>query len=125
MDAALHRTLPRDDIALAINSATARSQNQLHIHVDCLSIPVIEALHSHLGITFYNATGLLIDQSIVAHNGNGSSSWSSGVNLFHVSGDFTTNIVRRTVSFESASTISRVQRSPAAFSARASGVHCR
>src|SRR4029077_7574642 len=52
------------------------------------------------GITFYNATGLLIDQSIVAHNGNGNPSWSSGVNLFHVSGDFTTNIVRRTVSFE-------------------------
>jgi MYXO-CTERM domain-containing protein len=52
------------------------------------------------GITFYNASGLLIDQSIVAHNGNGNPSWSSGVNLFHVSGDFTTNIVRRTVSFE-------------------------
>ena len=52
------------------------------------------------GITFYNATGLLIDQSIVAHNGNANPSWSSGVNLFHVSGDFTTNIVRRTVSFE-------------------------
>src|SRR5215471_11869787 len=52
------------------------------------------------GITFYNATGLLIDQSIVAHNGNVLPSWSSGVNLFHLSGDFTTNIVRRTVSFE-------------------------
>jgi len=52
------------------------------------------------GITFYNATGLLIDESIVAHNGNQPPSWSSGVNLFHVSGDYTTNIVRRTVSFE-------------------------
>jgi len=52
------------------------------------------------GITFYNASGLLIDQSIVAHNGNALPSWSSGVNLFHVSGDFTTNVVRRTVSFE-------------------------
>jgi hypothetical protein len=52
------------------------------------------------GITFYNASGLLIDQSIVAHNGNMMPSWSSGVNLFHLSGDFTTNIVRRTVSFE-------------------------
>ena len=52
------------------------------------------------GITFYNATGLTIDQSIVAHNGNGSTSWSSGVNLFHVNGDYTTNIIRRTVSFE-------------------------
>jgi hypothetical protein len=52
------------------------------------------------GITFYNASGLLIDESIVAHNGNQPPSWSSGVNLFHVSGDYTTNIVRRTVSFE-------------------------
>jgi MYXO-CTERM domain-containing protein len=52
------------------------------------------------GITFYNATGILIDQSIVAHNGNMLPSWSSGVNLFHLSGDFTTNIVRGTVSFE-------------------------
>ena len=52
------------------------------------------------GITFYNASGLLIDQSIVGHNGNGNPSWSSGVNLFHVSGDFTTNVIRRTVSFE-------------------------
>jgi CDP-diacylglycerol pyrophosphatase len=49
VDAALHHTLPRDDIGLAINSESARSQNQLHIHIDCLSVPVIEALHSHLG----------------------------------------------------------------------------
>jgi hypothetical protein len=52
------------------------------------------------GIAFYNATGLLIDESIVAHNGNQLPSWSSGVNLFHLYGDATTNIVRRTVSFE-------------------------
>jgi MYXO-CTERM domain-containing protein len=52
------------------------------------------------GITFYNASGLLIDESIVVHNGNQPPSWSSGVNLFHLSGDYTTNIVRRTVSFE-------------------------
>jgi MYXO-CTERM domain-containing protein len=52
------------------------------------------------GITFYNASGLLIDESIAAHNGDVLPSWSSGVNLFHLSGDYTTNIVRRTVSFE-------------------------
>jgi MYXO-CTERM domain-containing protein len=52
------------------------------------------------GIAFYNATGLLVDQCIVAHNGNMLPSWSSGVNLFHVSGDYTTNVVTRTVSFE-------------------------
>ena len=31
-----HRRLPRDAIGLAINSAKGRSQNQLHIHVDCV-----------------------------------------------------------------------------------------
>jgi CDP-diacylglycerol pyrophosphatase len=40
----LHRTLPRDAVGLAINSEWARSQEQLHVHVDCLAIPVIKAL---------------------------------------------------------------------------------
>jgi CDP-diacylglycerol pyrophosphatase len=31
-----HRPIPRDDIALAINSETSRTQNQLHIHIDCV-----------------------------------------------------------------------------------------
>ena len=52
------------------------------------------------GIAFYNATGLLVDGCIVAHNGNRLPSWSSGVNLFHVMGGNLTNVVRRTVSFE-------------------------
>jgi CDP-diacylglycerol pyrophosphatase len=34
------RILQPDDIALAINSKEARSQNQLHIHVDCLRTAV-------------------------------------------------------------------------------------
>lgn len=36
--------LPRDLISLAINSAAARTQNQLHIHVDCVRTDVREAL---------------------------------------------------------------------------------
>lgn len=36
--------LPRDMVSLAINSAAARSQNQLHIHVDCVRLDVREAL---------------------------------------------------------------------------------
>lgn len=47
VEAALHRSLPRDDIGLAINSAADRSQNQLHIHIDCLRPDVIKALHEH------------------------------------------------------------------------------
>jgi CDP-diacylglycerol pyrophosphatase len=38
------RSLPRQDIGLAINAASRRSQNQLHIHIDCLRPDVIAAL---------------------------------------------------------------------------------
>jgi CDP-diacylglycerol pyrophosphatase len=34
-----------DEIALAINSQFARSQNQLHIHIDCIHPDVRDALH--------------------------------------------------------------------------------
>lgn len=37
-------TLPRDWISLAVNSAVSRSQDQLHIHIDCLRADVHEAL---------------------------------------------------------------------------------
>lgn len=43
----LHRTLPREAISLAINSAYGRSQNQLHIHIDCIRGDVAEALRAH------------------------------------------------------------------------------
>lgn len=36
--------IPRDWMSLAINSALARSQNQLHIHVDCVRADVRESL---------------------------------------------------------------------------------
>jgi CDP-diacylglycerol pyrophosphatase len=44
-----HRDLPRDDISLAINAADRRSQNQLHIHVDCVRLDVQAALREHAG----------------------------------------------------------------------------
>jgi CDP-diacylglycerol pyrophosphatase len=44
IDQALHRTLPRDDIGLAINSAASRSQDQLHIHVDCIRPDLLKTL---------------------------------------------------------------------------------
>lgn len=40
-------TLPRDWIGLAINSAFARSQDQLHIHVDCVAADVHAALSAN------------------------------------------------------------------------------
>ena len=36
----LNRALPREAVALAINSKWARSQEQLHVHVDCVAIRV-------------------------------------------------------------------------------------
>lgn len=41
------RTLPRDWIAMAVNSAAARTQNQLHIHIDCVRADVRQALTAH------------------------------------------------------------------------------
>jgi CDP-diacylglycerol pyrophosphatase len=40
-------TLPREWLSLAINSAFARSQDQLHIHVDCVRQDVHDALREH------------------------------------------------------------------------------
>ncbi|MDT5002145.1 MAG: CDP-diacylglycerol pyrophosphatase [Mycobacterium sp.] len=41
------RTLPRDWLSLAVNSEQARTQTQLHVHVDCLRADVHEALVEH------------------------------------------------------------------------------
>jgi CDP-diacylglycerol pyrophosphatase len=47
MEAVLHRGLPREDVGLAINAPSGRSQNQLHIHIDCLRPDVVAALRAH------------------------------------------------------------------------------
>jgi CDP-diacylglycerol pyrophosphatase len=39
--------LPRDDISLAINSLYGRTQDQLHIHIDCIRPDVRAALAQH------------------------------------------------------------------------------
>ncbi len=44
---ALHRTLPRDYIGMAVNSVASRTQDQLHIHVACARADVVEALHEN------------------------------------------------------------------------------
>jgi CDP-diacylglycerol pyrophosphatase len=46
MAESLARPVPRDDVGLAINSEKGRTQNQLHIHVDCVNAEVIRALHA-------------------------------------------------------------------------------
>jgi len=43
------RPVPREDLALAINSKYGRSQNQLHIHIDCVRPDVRQALSANQG----------------------------------------------------------------------------
>ncbi len=49
VEAMLDRVLPRDALSLTINSVHHRSQNQLHIHVDCLKAEVRNLLRSRGG----------------------------------------------------------------------------
>jgi CDP-diacylglycerol pyrophosphatase len=49
VEQALHAPLARDEIGLAINSYSGRSQNQLHIHIDCMRPDVVAALAAQRG----------------------------------------------------------------------------
>jgi CDP-diacylglycerol pyrophosphatase len=44
VEALLGRTLPRESVSIAINSAYGRTQDLLHLHIDCLRADVREAL---------------------------------------------------------------------------------
>jgi CDP-diacylglycerol pyrophosphatase len=44
VEARLHETLPRQAVAIAINSKWARSQDQFHLHVDCVAKNVAATL---------------------------------------------------------------------------------
>jgi CDP-diacylglycerol pyrophosphatase len=47
VDARLGKTLPRPDLSLAINAVSGRTQDQLHIHIDCIRADVRDALARH------------------------------------------------------------------------------
>lgn len=47
VEAMVGRALPRDALSLAINSVRDRTQNQLHIHIDCVSPLVRATLREH------------------------------------------------------------------------------
>jgi CDP-diacylglycerol pyrophosphatase len=49
LERSVHRTLPRDAVGLAINPRTARGQDQLHIHIECVGASLHEALAAHTG----------------------------------------------------------------------------
>lgn len=42
------RALPRDWLSLSVNSSAARSQDQLHVHIDCVRADVRQALISYV-----------------------------------------------------------------------------
>jgi CDP-diacylglycerol pyrophosphatase len=44
----LHTSLPRDAVSLAINSSVGRTQDQLHIHIDCIRPDVRQILAANL-----------------------------------------------------------------------------
>jgi CDP-diacylglycerol pyrophosphatase len=44
VEAHLHRSLPREAVAIAVNSMVRRSQDQLHFHVDCVDNDVATTL---------------------------------------------------------------------------------
>jgi CDP-diacylglycerol pyrophosphatase len=48
-DARVGHPVPREDIALAVNSLYGRSQQQLHIHIDCVRPGVKDALAANAG----------------------------------------------------------------------------
>jgi len=55
VEKALGHDLPRDNVGLAVNSVLSRSQNQLHIHIDCVRADVrgtLAKLRSSIGDTW-------------------------------------------------------------------------
>lgn len=52
--------IPRDDIGLAVNPPGARSQDQLHIHIECLQTPVVQAIAGSAGRLGESWTPLMI-----------------------------------------------------------------
>ena len=48
VDGFAKQTIPRDELMLAVNSIDGRTQNQLHIHVDCINVAVRTALAANL-----------------------------------------------------------------------------
>jgi CDP-diacylglycerol pyrophosphatase len=48
IDLVLGRELPRTAIGLAINAPEARSQDHLHIHVDCIQPSVVDQITKHI-----------------------------------------------------------------------------
>lgn len=79
VEAALHQMLPREAMSLVVNSLHDRTQDQLHIHVDCIRPDVHDALQRLLpGITDrWQPLGELLPP----HGGSYQARWASGTTL--------------------------------------------
>lgn len=83
--ARLGKTLPREDLALAINSPLGRSQNQLHIHIDCVRADVRDRLQAEvagIGEDWAPLPGGLLGHPYLARRLDGTD--VSGVNPFRL-----------------------------------------
>lgn len=70
VDQRQNHTLPRTDFAIAINSVSGRSQNQLHIHVDCIqprAKSVLEQLGPEIGTTWQRLTREAVEARVSSH----------------------------------------------------------
>lgn len=79
VEAALHRHVPRDDIGMVVNSAHGRTQNQLHIHVDCIRPDVHATLQrdmSEIGTHWHE----LPDRLPSVHGHRYEARWLAGAN---------------------------------------------
>ncbi len=62
----MHGRIPREDVALAVNSPFARSQDQLHIHIDCVDGDVQKALRA-VADTFEPGKWLSLSGALKSH----------------------------------------------------------
>jgi len=65
----LGKTLPRAAVGLAINSQLSRSQDQLHIHIDCVKIDVANALvgaRTNIGLDWSESPLVLLGKTFAA-----------------------------------------------------------
>jgi CDP-diacylglycerol pyrophosphatase len=69
MDESAGRPAPRNFVGLAINSEKARTQNQLHIHIDCVKADIVKTLGDNgaaVGPTWQRLPALLAGHTYLA-----------------------------------------------------------
>ena len=76
VEAALHQIRPRDELSLVVNSARGRSQDQLHIHVDCVRTDVHDTLQRLL--PQIGKTWQPLSESLPPHQHRYQAMWVSG-----------------------------------------------